>query len=407
VPLGPQIARDVHGACVREALHVTKSCELSVVEVALLHDGTLVSDPIRGLSPGDKSLSFSAILAGVGRRASRPRTAFLPSRYYDTLVTLLEERGVARSDILASAGVAAERLRHADGLLTIDEVEALVLSATRLSRDRELALVLGRRLHLPSHGAVGMAGLTAENLDAAVRVAQRYFRLVTPLFSLEYRTNDTVAHIALHRLWALDPSVERFHIEAILGSLHAQASFLLGGMPKGVEVDLAYSFAGELPAWITEAAPSVSFERPAHELRVPRALLASPIPLADPRAHVIACRTCDELLAAMPSPDRATSDVRRVLEETGPPFTDLESVARTLGVASRTLRRRLADEGVSFREVLDDVRVMLAETWLLRGDRSITAIGIELGYTDAANFTRAFRRVRGMSPLSFQRSAGR
>ena len=331
--------------------------------------------------------------------------ALVPCRHYDTLVALLEERGVARETTLARAGLAAERLSRDDGLLTIDEVEALSLTSARLVPDRALGLSLGRTLNLGSHGALGLAGLTAETLDAAVRVAQRYFRLVTPLFALDYRKDESIALITLRAVWPLDARVERFHVETIFGSLHAQASFLLGTMPKGVEVDLAYGFSGELPPWIAEAAPRVAFERPSNELRVPSALLSTRIPLADAKSHAAACRACDELLAAMPMLDQMISAVRALLSESGPPFPDLDAVAKKLGVSSRTLRRRLADEGSSFREVLDSVRLTLAETWLRRGDRSITAIGLELGYTDAANFSRAFRRVRGMSPLSFQRTA--
>jgi AraC-like DNA-binding protein len=132
-------------------------------------------------------------------------------------------------------------------------------------------------------------------------------------------------------------------------------------------------------------------------------VLARPLLLADPKAHAAACAQCDELLAAMLMPDRTASEVRALLEQAGPPFPDFEAVARALGASSRTIRRRLDAEGVSFRVLLDEVRLGLAKRWLARGDRPITAIGLELGYADSANFTRAFRRAFGQSPLAYQR----
>src|SRR5690606_23499470 len=117
------------------------------------------------------------------------------------------------------------------------------------------------------------------------------------------------------------------------------------------------------------------------------------LPLADPKAHAAACRTCDALLAARPDPTRFASAVRLALDVAEPPFPGLDQVARTLGVSARTLRRRLASEGTGFRAVLEEVRLARADAWLARGDRSITEIGLELGYTDAANFTRAYRRA--------------
>lgn len=326
-------------------------------------------------------------------------------RYYDALLGMLEERGVTRETALGRAGLSRERVAREDGFLSIDEVEALVLATARLAPDRDVPLALGRRLHLPSHGALGMAALTAATFDRAIWIAQRYFPLVTPLFSIDYQLEGPSARVVLRRTWPLDPLVERVHVEVILSSLHAMTAFLLGSFPKGIEVDVAHPQSSELPSWFEKSGLQIAFSRPTTELRVPRALIETKFPLADARAHASACRTCDELLAAMPLPDRTTSEVRRVLEDEGPPFVDLESVARTLRVSSRTLRRRLADEDASFRGVLDEVRVALAEKWLLAGDRSITAIGLELGYTDAANFTRAFRRLRGTSPLGFQRAS--
>ncbi|UJR86997.1 AraC family transcriptional regulator [Sandaracinus amylolyticus] len=342
---------------------------------------------------------------------ARPQIAFVPARYYDALVAFLAERGIERTTLLARTGIDLERLRDEDGFLSIDEVERLVLRAARLTRDESLALELGRRFHLPSHGAVGTAGLTAPDVDAAIRIAQRYFRLVAPLFVLDYTIEAHVARITLRPAWAIHARAERFHVETILGSLFAQGMFLIGGHVPAlehagrVEVDLPYARPGELPRWVAAVRPKIFYRRPSHELRVPRSVIDVRSPLADARAHARACRACDELLAALPVPDRIATAVRHHLEHAGPPFPDLESVSRALGASSRTLRRRLVDEGTSFRDVLDDVRIGLARKWLAQGDRSITTIGIDLGYSDAANFTRAFRRVCGVSPTAFQRGA--
>jgi AraC-like DNA-binding protein len=97
--------------------------------------------------------------------------------------------------------------------------------------------------------------------------------------------------------------------------------------------------------------------------------------------------------------------VRKAIEVEGPPYPDLDVVARALGTSARTLRRRLSEEGTSFRGLLEDVRIARADDWLTHGDRSITQIGLELGYADSANFTRAYRRARGMTPLAARRSA--
>jgi AraC-like DNA-binding protein len=336
-----------------------------------------------------------------------PSTAFVPARYYDVLATLLEERGHTRVALLADTGIERARLSHEEGLLNIAEVERLVQRACQLDPSEPLALSVGMRLNLPSHGATGLAGMTAATFGAAIATAQRYFALVMPLFTLDYTLDPQFARIGLRAAFPLSPRAERFHVEVTLGSLYSQGKFFLGGhVPSGVELDLRYGPRASPAGWSPLPDLHVRFDQPVHELRIPALSTAQPSPLADAKAHRAACKSCDALLAALPLPDRVSGEVRRTLERAGPPFPDFEAVAHKLGTSSRNLRRRLSAEGTSFRGLLDEVRNTLAERWLGAGERSITEIAFELGYSDAANFTRAFRRTRGLSPLAFQRRLG-
>jgi len=76
----------------------------------------------------------------------------------------------------------------------------------------------------------------------------------------------------------------------------------------------------------------------------------------------------------------------------------IESAAMSVGMSVRTLQRRLAEMGVSYSDLVDEVR--LAHALTLIDDHSIKLweISRRLGYADAANFDRAFRRWTGHSP---------
>jgi AraC-like DNA-binding protein len=67
-------------------------------------------------------------------------------------------------------------------------------------------------------------------------------------------------------------------------------------------------------------------------------------------------------------------------------------------MSNRTLQRRLAAHGVSFNELIDQIRFDMAKQLLEDKVISVTDISGELGYTDPASFTRAFRRWAGVSP---------
>lgn len=76
----------------------------------------------------------------------------------------------------------------------------------------------------------------------------------------------------------------------------------------------------------------------------------------------------------------------------------LDGVAKKLGVTPRTLRRKLAAEGVTFARVLEDLRIALAQHYLAEQDLSISRIAWLLGYTEVSAFSHAFRRWTGRTP---------
>ena len=83
---------------------------------------------------------------------------------------------------------------------------------------------------------------------------------------------------------------------------------------------------------------------------------------------------------------------------------DLPTVAGKAGFPVRTLQRRLASSGVTFSDLATDIKINLARELLGDRSRSIDEIASMLGYTDPANFTRAFKNRTGMTPTQFRKS---
>lgn len=85
----------------------------------------------------------------------------------------------------------------------------------------------------------------------------------------------------------------------------------------------------------------------------------------------------------------------------------LENVAHRLRVTPRTLRRKLAVEGVTFASVLEDLRLALARYYLGEHQLSISRIAWLLGYTEVSAFSHAFRRWTGRTPRADRRRGRR
>jgi len=81
---------------------------------------------------------------------------------------------------------------------------------------------------------------------------------------------------------------------------------------------------------------------------------------------------------------------------------NLEGTAEELGLSKSTLKRRLGRMNTSYREISEQVRFELARQMLLNSEIPIIEIAIDLGYEHPANFSRAFKRLSGMTPNKFR-----
>ncbi|MGO9700575.1 MAG: AraC family transcriptional regulator ligand-binding domain-containing protein [Xanthobacteraceae bacterium] len=158
-------------------------------------------------------------------------------------------------------------------------------------------------------------------------------------------------------------------------------------IPQSVEID---SFFGR----------AVEFGADQDEVTFAGETAKLPIVHADPYLNKVLIGYCEDVLARRKARLGALqADVENALAALLPHGrTGIESVAAKLHVSPRTLRRKLAAEGVTFAGILEDVRRALAKHYLAEQDLSITRIAWLLGYTEVSAFSHAFRRWTGRPP---------
>jgi AraC-like DNA-binding protein len=119
-------------------------------------------------------------------------------------------------------------------------------------------------------------------------------------------------------------------------------------------------------------------------------------------------------IAAFTKPENEPKDItldpdfgnslRRVLKNYMP-FTplSLDITAEIIGIPPRTLQRYLKKSGLTYQEIIEQLRYEKALPLLQDTQQNILEVALELGYSDAAHFSRAFRRWAGMSPREYRR----
>jgi AraC-like DNA-binding protein len=150
--------------------------------------------------------------------------------------------------------------------------------------------------------------------------------------------------------------------------------------------------------------------RPAFGAEVPRLVLArADLDRASTEADAALAEILDShartLLARLPTAPELVAQVRAAaLQALAKGGLSVAAVAHELGIAPRTLQRRLADEhGTSFQAVADELRAHLARQWLGEPSRAVAEVAFTLGFADQSAFHRAFVRWTGMTPGQFRR----
>jgi AraC-like DNA-binding protein len=132
-------------------------------------------------------------------------------------------------------------------------------------------------------------------------------------------------------------------------------------------------------------------------------ILAQKVIGADPVVEAAMLRYVEEVTSRLPEQGMAGRVRRQVLSTLQSGDPTVETIARQLGTTSRTLQRRLQEEGTSFQQVLDEVRREVAVTHMRGRGATIDEVAFLLGFEKSSSFHRAFKRWTGVTPGEFRK----
>jgi len=135
---------------------------------------------------------------------------------------------------------------------------------------------------------------------------------------------------------------------------------------------------------------------------ISRSLMELPIPIRTTGA-ITAKESLPIAGNAMPA-DFLSSIEHLVMSLISDGYPGIQVAAEAASMSTRTLQRRLTQRGTTYSDLLTASRTRLARDWLRVSDLPIGEIAAMLGYTDASNFARAFRRETGTSPQTYRRN---
>ena len=320
----------------------------------------------------------------------------LTAHYLRHIAEQVGRRGVDVDAWLTECGLSSAKLAAPGFQIDFPRFERLVRTSLTVTGEPALGLFVGQRLVANSHGMLGYAAMSSATVRQAVELLARYTRVRTSMLTVSHDVVGERARVRFHEARPLG-DIRRPVLDAVVLSIKNVLDAISLGACKVLEA----SFPFAAPSYSTLARDlfgcDVKYGRSWAGFAVPAASLDAPLKLADPDAFREAALICQRELDKLTADESSSAKVRRLLLENQSGFPSLQVAARTLHTTPRTLHRRLIDEGTSYRALVDEIRHGLALEHLKAGGR-LEELAYRLGYSDLANFRRAFKRWEGVAP---------
>jgi AraC-like DNA-binding protein len=312
----------------------------------------------------------------------------------------LDELGLSPVVVLRQAELPLGLFNQEKILLTTEEMFALYRGISEVSKDPAIGLKLGTEERVERYDPIAIAALYTRSFRDALQRLARYKQLTCPE---EIRLVERGGEFLVQFIWLLADQPEP--------TLLVDACFAwvvgIGRRGTGLPVN----------------PKRIEFQRPEKHRKMHEAHFRCPVNF-DARQNVLVFSKTDidrpflthnADLLAMVAPQLEAELTRQLAQKTiseqikgivkkllAGRRPTLQDVARELHLSTRTLQRRLTDEGVTFQQLMEGARRELAQHYLLHSSLELSETAYLLGYEDANSFFRAFHHWVGTSPAEWR-----
>lgn len=317
--------------------------------------------------------------------------AHIASDYFFALMALCEAEGFSPTQACEECGAQVPR----DTMTALGNAYLLARYLEAHTGLSHVGMRLGNTMGLHQHGLLGYAAKTSRNVTQAILVDEKFLASRVDTLSMKIlRRRHSL--LIVFRCDGASEAERRFVIQLTLASfLRAHQELFPGEIFHG-EVSTTLSPPEDM-APFTTTTTRWQFDQDIDAIALPTDLADRDLPTADLHLNEI---LVNQISLPVVGGDDADIDetVRLILSENPAEPPGLEEVAELLGLHSRTLKRKLAAAGTSYREILTTIRVTRARE-LLRDKRlKIEDVAYALGYQSPNSFKRLFKEWTGMTP---------
>ncbi|MFV3014540.1 AraC family transcriptional regulator [Pseudomonas sp. Y39-6] len=323
------------------------------------------------------------------------------------LVEIGHNLGMSAATLLRGTGLSFNQLRDPNVQVSASAELRVISNLCQSSLLPEtLGFQAGLRYSFSTYGLWGFGLISSATLGDAMTLALRFLPLTYAFTLISFHRDGELGVLSFGEP-ELKDELKRFLVARDMAAAYvlmrelAGSGFLLerltlrNPLPRHAKLEISpESFGGAHPRFGT-GINSLAFG-----LR----FLEHQLPQANPVTALMCAQQCSELLEKRRVKAGTAGIVRQYLSIAGSMPPDQVSMAKLMNTSERTFKRRLSEEGTSFRSLLMEVRYAMAKELLESHSLSMRDIAERLGFSDASSFSQAFKRWHGCAPQRYQKN---
>jgi AraC-like DNA-binding protein len=320
---------------------------------------------------------------------------------FSPIVDFLDQMGTPTNRLLAQAKLPFSIREEPESLIPLYQSSDFLETVAHLEAVPALGILVGQSTSICRLGTFGKLVCNAVTLLDLLTTLEEMVQFINAGEQCSLRWEKDWVWLQHHCLSPTNaPNLQTQYYDLML--YISAVRMALGPTWHSPELYLEGPPCRELIAMDEFARTYIHFMHPYNAIKIPRSALSAPINVGTEQLDTVLQPEYETFQQSAPATEFLPSlrQLVRSLLPTGE--TDIQIIARAADTSVRTLQRNLTEAGITYSQVITQVRYERAQYLLQQTDRQLLDIALELGYTDQANFTRAFKRWTGRSPQAFR-----
>lgn len=331
--------------------------------------------------------------------------AIYPGAELFLIKQFMRKEGFKPKQWLLGTGISEAQINQADTQVSLRQFDIIYHNIYRITQRPDIGLALGNALNISRWGVLATALICARTLGDALETGNRFRQLLHSRFTLTPVVKNDATHIVITRQEGMNFTMSaNFSHELLAGFMHRHVSDLVGQKEVFTEVRFTYPAPDHADSYERYLHCPVKFNSPQCVMVIPQHLMTRPLPMGNPVTEALAIRVCElemERLNKVKKGD-LTWMLRSELGKREGPLPGLDDIADRLHTTPRTLRRKLQENGTSYRRICQEHQLQLALDSLHDPRQKTAAVAHRCGFRDAASFREAFKRWTDVTPQEYR-----